>query len=56
MLQYPHAKTETLTMTSEEHYQMVSEVARRDKRGLRDDLDMLFMTDRPTRLTRWHDQ
>ena len=56
MLNYPHAKNATLTMTAEEHFQRLSEVARRDRRGLQDDLDLWFQTDRPTRLTRWHDK
>jgi hypothetical protein len=51
---YPHKNAETLTQTSEEHRQMVRAVAERDSKGLIDDLDVLFMTDRPTRLTRWH--
>ena len=53
---YPHATDPTLTQTSHEHYQSVSNVAFRDARALTEDLDILFMTDRPTRLTRWHDR
>ena len=56
LLQAPHARKATLTLSAEEHFQRVSEIARRDKTALMDDLDMLFMTDRPTRLTRWHDR
>ena len=56
LLQYPHAHEATLTLTAEEHYQAISDVIRRDRIALIDDLDMLFMTDRPTRLTRWHDR
>lgn len=54
LLTYPHAAMTTLTQSPHEHYQMVSDVASHDKRALADDLDLLFMTDRPTRLTRWH--
>lgn len=50
---YPHATEETLTESSHEHYQSVSNVAQRDARALIEDMDLLFMTDRPTRLTRW---
>ncbi len=54
LLNYPHAEKGTLSMSSEEHFQEISNVADRDARALYDDLDLLFMTDRPTRLTRWH--
>jgi hypothetical protein len=50
----PHAGTETLGETSAEHRERVSTVADQDARALAEDLDLLFMTDRPTRLTRWH--
>ena len=50
----PHARLETLGETSEEHRERVSAVADQDARALVEDLDVLFMTDRPTRLTRWH--
>lgn len=51
---YPHAETETLGQTPDEHHQQVSSVLEQDRRALNEDLDLLFMTDRPTRLTRWH--
>ena len=53
---YPHAHEPTLTQTSQEHSQAAYKVAYRDARALVDDFDLLFMTDRPTRLTRWHDR
>ncbi len=53
---YPHAGTETLGQTSDEHRQHVSAVLEQDRGALKEDLDILFMTDRPTRLTRWHGQ
>ena len=56
LLQYPHARTGTLSQTPDEHFYVISEVVRRDKTALIDDLDLLFMTNRPTRLTRWHDR
>lgn len=51
---YPHAGTETLGQTSAEHRQHVAVVLEQHRRALNEDLDLLFMTDRPTRLTRWH--
>ena len=53
MLNYPHARFGNLTESPHEHYQRVSNIAAMDGRALVDDLDLLFMTDRPTRLTRW---
>lgn len=50
---YPHATTANMTQSPHEHYQSVSSVAAQDRRALVDDLDIFFMTDRPTRLTRW---
>ena len=51
---YPHAGGETLTLTPEEHQHRISEISARDSRALVEDLELLFLTDRPTRLTRWH--
>jgi len=48
--------TATLSETPAEHAQRVRMVQERDRRALAEDLDLLFMTDRPTRLTRWHDR
>lgn len=53
-LNYPHAGGETLGETSREHRERVSAVADQDARAIVEDFDLLFMTDRPTRLTRWH--
>jgi len=53
---YPHLRAETSTQTAEEHERTVRSVVRRDAIGLMDDLDLLFMTDRPTRLSKWHDR
>ncbi len=50
----PHAHMETLGETGDEHRERVSTIADQDARALVEDLDLLFMTDRPTRLTRWH--
>jgi hypothetical protein len=51
---YPHAHNATFTETDDEHYHRVSQIANQDRQLLQDDLDLLFQTDRPTRLTRWH--
>ena len=53
---YPHAYAETLTQSPHEHYQRVSASAAMDVRALVEDIDLLFLTERPTRLTRWHDK
>jgi len=53
---YPHARSRTLAETSEEHNQRVVNVLERDRRAIGEDIDILFMTDRPTRLTKWHDR
>jgi hypothetical protein len=55
-LNYPHAKGELLGQSAEAHYHVVRGVSARDTHALVDDLDLLFLTDRPTRLTRWHDR
>jgi len=53
---YPHYSAPTLTQTPEEHERTVRAVVHRDAQGLMDDLDVLFMTDRPSRLNRWQDR
>ena len=53
MINYPHATSANMTQSPHEHYQSVYDIAAQDRRALVDDLDMFFMTDRPTRLTRW---
>ena len=55
-LNYPHARGETLAQLPPERYHKVSRVTARDVRAIVEDLDLLFLTDRPTRLTRWHDR
>lgn len=50
---YPHSTKATVTQSPHEHYQSISNVAAQNERALIDDLDLLFMIDRPTRLTRW---
>jgi len=54
MWMYPHADSEPLGQTPDEHRQQVLTSVEQDRRALNEDLDLLFMTDRPTRLTRWH--
>ncbi|UCC32298.1 MAG: hypothetical protein JSU86_08450 [Phycisphaerales bacterium] len=53
---YPHAAGETLTQSGPDHAQAVSRYVAHDARALVEDLDLLFLTERSTRLTRWHDR
>ncbi len=53
---YPHASASTLSQSPHEHRQAISNSITRDRQALIEDLDILFMTERPTRLTRWHDR
>ena len=53
MIYYPHATSANMTQTSREHYQSIANIVAWDRKALIEDLDMFFMTDRPTRLTRW---
>lgn len=50
---YPHSTRANMTQSPHEHYQSVSNIAAQDRRALIDDLDVFFLTDRPSRLTRW---
>ena len=51
---YPHSRLELLGESPDEHHHRVVRIADRDRRALAEDLDVLFLTDRPSRLTRWH--
>jgi len=55
-MNYPHAGNETLTQSPQEHYHSATRVSLIDTLGLVEDMDLLFMTDRPTRLSRWQDR
>lgn len=46
----------TLTQSTGDHMHTISTVIDQDRRALFDDLDMLYQTDRPSRLSRWHDR
>ena len=50
---YPHSEMATAGLSSDEHHHRVMQMADLDRRALTEDLDLLFLTDRPTRLTRW---
>jgi len=50
----PHADATNLTETPDEHYHRVLRIEGQRRDALAEDLDLFFMTDRPTRLTRWH--
>lgn len=51
---YPNAHRATLGQTANEHERQVMRVRETDRRLLIEDLDLLFQTERPTRLSRWH--
>ena len=51
---YVHKNMETTGETPEEHRERVYRTLEQDRRMMADDLDLLFMTERPSRLTRWH--
>lgn len=53
---YPHARARTLAEPGDDHYHRIARILAVDKRALAEDLDLLFMTERSTRLTRWHDR
>lgn len=53
---YPHAIMQTAGEAPDDHHYRVSRILSLDTRLLADDLDLLFMTDRSTRLSRWHDR
>jgi len=46
----------TLTQSTGDHMHTIATVIDQDRRALFDDLDMLYQTDRPSRLSRWHDR
>ncbi len=48
--------TPTLTQSAHEHAHQWKSVARRDRLALNEDIDAVLQTDRPSRLTKWHDQ
>lgn len=50
----PHTCKETLAEDCDEHYHRAEMIYDRDRRALAEDLDLLFLTERPTRLSRWH--
>jgi len=53
---YPHSRGETLTESPHEHHRRIAASSAHDTRALVEDLDLWYLTDRPTRLTRWHDR
>ncbi len=53
---YPHAMRTTLAEGPEDHAYRVSRIVAHDRLSIIEDLDLLFLTDRQGRLTRWHDR
>lgn len=54
MLAYPHANKSNFTQDRDEHRQAIKRIIDHDRRALIEDLDYFFMTDRQSRLSRWH--
>lgn len=50
----PHSSMETLSEAPEDHYHRVDSTLDRERRAMAEDLDLLFLTERPTRLSKWH--
>lgn len=50
------AGQESLSQSADDHYESAHNVHRHDGRALVEDMDLITMTDRPSRLTRWHDR
>lgn len=46
----------TVTQSSADHLHSINAVIDKDMRAFFEDLDLLYQTDRLTRLTRWHEQ
>ena len=46
----------TLTQSKGDHMHSISAVIDRDARAFFHDMDLLYQTERPTRLTPWHDR
>ncbi len=53
---YPHATMQTAGEAPDDHRYRVSRILSVDTLLLADDLDLLFMTDRSSRLSRWQDR
>ncbi len=51
---YPHANSDTFTLSGKDHHHKVLQVIRNDELSLVEDLDLFFMTERASRLNRWH--
>lgn len=56
LMEYPHAAQPTLTDSPDDHMRIVGRVIDRDAKALIEDLDLLFLSDRPTRLSHWQDR
>ena len=50
----PHTCMETLSESGDEHYHRTDMILDRERRAMAEDLDLLFLTERPTRLSHWH--
>ncbi|MGB0717174.1 MAG: hypothetical protein ACPGXK_14945 [Phycisphaerae bacterium] len=52
----PHAGFESVSQSEEVHINTVKKVIRQDALAIVEDFDLLLMTERPTRLTKWHNR
>jgi hypothetical protein len=53
---YGHADNANMGETGDEHFHRVVRIEDTRRAGLQEDLDLLFMTERPSRLTRWQER
>jgi len=51
---YPNADNPGIGETGDEHFHRTVRIEDSRRAELSEDLDLLFMTDRPSRLSRWH--
>lgn len=51
---YPHKDQGNFALSGDDHRHAIARILEVDRRGLIEDLDYFFLTDRPSRLTRWH--
>jgi len=51
---YPQARWETFGQEAKDHRHSLIQITAQDRMSLTEDLDLIFMTDRSSRLSRWH--
>lgn len=53
---YPYANMPTAAEFGDDHAQRIARILALDRRLLAEDFDLVFLTERSTRLSRWHDR